>query len=46
MKRIRLTEEFFHDIAWFQVFLHQFNGVTRFGKPILDIRSSLYADAC
>ena len=41
-----MTDDFFQDLAWFQLFLPQFNGTTKFGKPILCINSSVHLDVC
>ena len=45
-KKIYLTGEFFKDIAWFITFLKQFNGTTRFEKPLMQDCDTLFLDAC
>ena len=44
-KKIRLTKDFFNDIAWFLAFLPHFNGTTRFNKPQVRGGTPLYLDA-
>ena len=45
-KKIKLTKEFFQDLAWFQAFLPSFNGVTSYDRPTLDPTKAIYLDAC
>ena len=44
-KRIKLTQEFFQDLAWFLEFLPTFNGITYFKKSEALIENCVYLDA-
>ena len=45
-RRIKLTAEFYHDLAWFIDFVTQFNGVILIEKPFLDSSETIFLDAC
>ena len=44
--RIKLSKQFFSDLAWFIAFLHKFNGITLINKEILPSNDEIYLDAC
>ena len=44
-RRIYLTSEFHKDLAWFLVFLPQFNGITYIEKPDIPYNHTLHVDA-
>ena len=41
-----LTSEFHKDLAWFLVFLRQFNGITYIKKPDIPYNHTLHVDTC